>query len=266
MKRLILLLLISNSCYSQNYTYFAGSRSSSLAHSSVSLVDIWSSFHNQAGLAFLETDQLAFSYQNRYGLKELSTAYFTLVKSFPIGQFSFSISHFGFEQFNQTKIGLSYSRKIGETWSLGGQLNYENQFIGEALNQGILTGEIGLLSKPFKELKLGLHLYNPLNQNWETDLEFSNNIGLRLGANYGFKSKALILVEIQKWADFPERYSIGFEYPILNLLVLRTGFSFQPNSQNFGIGFFVKDFRVDTSLEYSSYLGESFSLSLNYEL
>lgn len=266
MKRLILFILISNFCYSQNYTYFAGSRSSSLAHSSVSLVDIWSSFHNQAALAFLETDQLAFSYQNRYGLKELSTAYFTIAKSFPLGQFGFNISHFGFEQFNQTKIGLSYSRKFGETWSLGGQLNYENQFIGEASSRDILTGEIGLFTKPLEELKLGLHLYNPMNQNWVNDLEFSNNIGLRFGASYSFNSLAQFLVEIQKWANIPERYSLGFEYPLIHFLVLRTGFSFQPNSQNFGFGLILKDFRIDTSLEYSSYLGESFGLSLNYEL
>lgn len=266
MKRLILLLLISHSCYSQNYTYFAGSRSSSLAHSTVSLVDIWSSFHNQAALAFLESDQLAFSFQNRYGLKDLSAGYFTAVKSFAIGRVGFNLAHFGFEQFNQTKIGLNYSRSFGSTWSLGAQLNYENQFIEEGNNSGFISGEIGVFTKPFKALQLGLHLYNPMNQDWENDLEFSKRLGLRLGGSYTFTSNALMCAEIRKWSDFSERYSFGFEYPLYKFLVLRTGFSFQPNSQNFGFGLILKNLRIDTSLEYSSFLGKSFTLSLNYGL
>lgn len=266
MKRLIFLLLISNFCFSQNYTYFAGSRSSSLAQSSVSLVDIWSSFHNQAALAFLEKDEFAFSYQNRYGLKDLSSYYFSLLKSFPIGSFGLSISHFGFEQFNETKIGINYSRKFGETWSLGAQANFENLFIEEIENKGMFTSEFSILSEPIKSLKIGLHLYNPLNQDWENSLEFSKRLGLRFGSHYQFANESLLAFEIQKWADFPERYSLGFEYPLPKILVLRTGFSMQPLAQTIGFGIVLKNVKIDSSIEFSSYLGESFGLSLNYDL
>lgn len=266
MKRLILLQLISYSCFSQNYTYFAGSRSSSLAHSSVSLIDIWSSFHNQAALAFLEKDQIAISYQNRYGLKDLSSNYLSYAKRLSIGVLGINVSHFGFDQFNQTKFGLSYSRKFGNTWSMGAQINYENQFIGDRGNQGIFTGEIGLFTKPLKNLQLGFHLYNPLNQDWENQLEFTNRLGFRFGGNYQFKSKSILCAEIIKWADLKERYSLGFEYPLLKFLVLRTGFSFQPNSQNIGFGLIFHKLQIDSSIEYSSFLGSSFNLSLTYEL
>ena len=183
-----------------------------------------------------------------------------------MGCFGLSISHFGFEQFNETKIGMNYSRKFGESWSLGAQVNYENLFVEEAQNKGILTGEISLLSQPLKDLKIGLHLYNPLNNDWENSLEFSNRLGLRFGANYQFNNNSLLAGEIQKWADLPERYSLGLEYPFQKILILRTGFSIQPLGQNIGFGFILKKLRIDSSIEFSSYLGQSFGLSINYDL
>jgi hypothetical protein len=266
MKRLILLLLISYSCFSQNYTYFAGSRSSSLAHSSVSLVDIWSSFHNQASLAFIEADQIGISYQNRFGLKDLSTASLAYLKSYPFGNLGINISAFGFEQFNQSKMALNFSRKFGESLSMGAQANIENQFIEEKGNQSIFTWEFGILSKPIKKVQVGIHVYNPMNSNWESEIDINTNLGLRFGANYSLNPETLICAEIQKWADWPETYSLGFEYSFFQYLLLRCGFAFPDNSQHFGLGLKLKKLQIDQALEYSSFLGSSLSLSLNYEI
>ncbi len=266
MKRILLLFLLPVFAHSQNYGYLAGGRSAAMAHSSVALEDIWSSHHNQAGLAWLEEPELALSYENRYFLKDLSIGNAAFAYPTSFGTLGLSLSYFGFDLYNQAKIGLNYSRPFGRFFSFGLQLNYESFYVSEGTQgSGAVTYEAGIVGKPLPGLNLAFHVYNPGQhlKNIETE-ERLPFIG-RLGARYEFNKEVALLSEVRKQENLPERYALGFEYYMLEILALRTGVALQPLTNTFGVGFRMSVLRLDMAYEYAQILGNNATISLQYQ-
>lgn len=216
MKRCILLCLFSVSAFAQNYGYFAGSRSTAMAHSSVALVDVWSTHHNQAAMAFLEKPVLGFSYQNKYFLSDLANANFALAIPNSLGTWGLSLNYFGFNLYSHSKIGFSYARAFGDYLSFGTQFNLLHQYVDKGTNNGIYAnGEFGLLIKPTKQLSLACHIYNPTARYSSNEHRINELLILRIGGFYSFNSDFFISGQIQKQIDEKEQYSIGTEYKFL---------------------------------------------------
>lgn len=265
-RSLLLFLLLPFVSISQNYAYFAGGRSSALAQSSVALTDVWSSFHNQAGLAYLENPVAGISYENRFLLKDLSLANAAFAYPTKLGTIGLDVTYFGFELYNESKIGLNYSRKFGKYFSLGLQLNYHSLYVEEGnYTPDFLTIEGGFLAKPIPKLSIGFHVFNPTNSYKNQDTEQKLSPILRLGGLYQFSDDVGLTGEIKKSIFLDERYSLGFEYRIVEILTLRTGVGLQPFTNTFGIGLNLQGFIADFSYEYAQTLGSNASISLQYE-
>ena len=267
MKRLLLILLLPLYGFSQNYGYFAGSRSSALAHSSVAIQDIWSSTHNQAGLAFIDNSAVAISYQNRYHLKELVLGNLCLAYKTKAGTVGLNINQFGFSLFNQTKIGINYARSFGKRLGVGLQINYEDNYVDQGTSQKpAISWELGLLTKPLKKLSIGFHLYIPaglpsFNENNETPSPIA-----RFGFLYKPGNRFAFSSELKKDLNFTERYSFGLEYQLLDSFFLRSGIGLQPIQNTFGLGFQLKRLSINGSFQYDYALGLSTQLSLAHQL
>ncbi|WP_417611381.1 hypothetical protein [Owenweeksia hongkongensis] len=265
-RHVLTLLLLPFIGISQNYGYFAGGRSAAMAHSSVALSDVWSGLHNQAGLAFLEKPSFGLSYENRFFLNDLSLANAALAFPSKLGTVGLSLSYFGFELYNESKIGLNYSRKFGEYFSFGLQLNYHSFYVEEGNHDpGFLTFEAGILTKPIPKLSIGFHVFNPTNsyKNKETDQQIYPI--MRLGALYQFNEEVALTGEIKKDINLPERYALGFEYYFIPELAFRTGVGIQPFTNTFGLGLDLGGFTADLSYEYAQTLGNNANISLQYE-
>src|SRR4051812_44198172 len=183
--------------------YLSGARSAALANASTALTDVWACFHNQAALSNLKNITGGFSFDNRFGISNLNTEGFAVAIPTKKGAFGLSGTVFGYNVYNEKKVGLAYAKSFGEKISAGIQLDYLNTFIADEYygSKSTYAVEGGLLAEPIKNLKIGAHIFNPTRAKLaEYDDERVPTI-VRLGASYKFSEKTTWSIEEEKDID-----------------------------------------------------------------
>lgn len=234
-----------------------GARSSALGNASVTLTDIWSAFNNQAGLAQLTSPELAFSYENKFLMKELASKAACFAYPYKNNVFNLNFSQFGFSSYNDNKISLGYSRKFGKYLSIGVQLNYGIiQFDEQYESLSFITFEAGAIYKLNRNLSLGVHVYNPNNSYLRESSERVPAI-LRMGATYILHKDLMLTTEIEKNIYNKAEFKSGIEYRCGNTTFLRAGVSTGKSPVHFGVGFSFRKIILELSSEYHQLLGFS---------
>ncbi len=240
-----------------------GARSGALGNASVALTDIWSSFNNQAGLAHLTSPELAFSYENKFLMKELANKSVSFAFPYKNNVLNVNFSQFGFSSFNDNKFSLGYSRKFGTQFSLGLQLNYGIVKFDEPYNSiSFITFEAGAIYKINKNLSLGVHVYNPNNSHLIEKNERVPAV-LRIGASYLVHNNLLFTTEIEKNIYNKAEFKSGIEYKCGNKTFLRAGVSTGNSPVHFGVGFTFRKIVLELSSEYHQLLGFSPQTSIS---
>jgi len=236
-----------------------------MSNASVGLSDVWSNQHNQAGLAFVRNISGGAYYENKFMLRELSTRAGALALPVRGGTFGLLVSNFGYRLYSENKCALSFAKAFGEKFSMGIAMDYLNVMLGEGYGRkDMLVAEIGMLSKPLKNLTLGVHIYNPTR----TKIAAYNNEHtptiFRFGGNYVFSDKVLLAAETEKDIAHKALFKTGLEYQLLKALYLRAGISTNPVLSSFGFGLRLKNLQADLSSNYNQVLGFSQQLGLTY--
>jgi len=261
---LLIFLLLSFDTKADNF-YTIGSRSSSMANASVALHDVWSGFHNQAGLAFLEKKSFGAFYESRFLVPELSLR--GAIGALPTkhGTYGLSVTSFGYELFSRNRYAFAYARKFGDRFAMGAQFNYlRTVFADNYGSKNLICGEVGIQAKLTNDLTLGVHAFNPTRvQLADYDNEKIPTI-LRLGFNYSFSEELNVNLETLKDINHPASFRLGMEYKPIDALYLRAGMGSNPFLFAFGVGMAFKEFKMDICSTYHSVLGHSPQLSLNY--
>lgn len=246
-------------------TNHAGARGVAMGNASVTFQDINSVFANVAGLAHLDETGFVLFSEQRFNLKELSTYAAGFALPTNSGTFGLQIQYFGFEQYNEQKIGLAYSRKLLDRLSIGAQVNYLNFSIPEYGNNGTASFELGIQSNIIDDVILGVHISNPIGQDIVEDDPLPTVF--KIGIAYCPSKKVTFGVEVEKDIDFKSNIKIGIEYILIESLALRVGFGSEPNLFSFGAGYAIKNqLFVDFGANYHQTLGFSPGLSLRYLL
>ena len=148
-----MIIFISNVVFSQSVNSDISSRSLGLSGASVSLIDVWSQYYNQAGLAYIENISVGLAYQNAFFVKELATNSVAIAVPTKTGNFGLNYYYFGYPKYNESKIALAYAKSLGKKIAVGIQLDYFITHIeGEYGTKGVAAGEIGILSQPIKDI------------------------------------------------------------------------------------------------------------------
>jgi len=261
----VLLLSLSNA-YAGDHNAPAGARSSAMGNASVTQKDVWSAFHNQAGLAFLKESALGVSHEQRFMLSELSMngAAFALPTK-QNGTFALSVSYFGYKLYNEQKAGLAYARSFGEKFSAGVQLDYLGTTIAEGYgNKSAFTVEAGIQAQLVKNLWLGAHIYNPNKAKLSDYNDEKIPSILKFGLDYAFSEKVNIAVETEKDLDADATIKAGIEYHPVKQFYLRGGIATDPLLTSFGFGLELQNFVIDVAAAYHQDLGFSPHVSLAY--
>ena len=240
-------------------------RSSGIGSASVSLTDMWAVQNNQAGLGFIKITTAGISYQNQFLLKELSTKSFACAFPIKSGTFGISISNFGYSLYSENKIGLGFGKSFGEKIAVGISMDYFRTSISEYGNKNYFAAEIGIQAKPFKNLTLGAHLFNPTRTKFTSYNDERIPTIMRLGLDYKFSEKIFIALETEKDIEKKTTVKAGIEYELIKKVYLRAGISTHPSLSCFGIGINLKQFKLDISSTYHSTLGSSPQIGLIYE-
>ena len=116
-----------------------------------------------------------------------------------------SFYQFGKGTFKESKLGLAFAKQLSEKLSAALQLDYFSNRFPE--NDGaftFLTFECGIFYQLTHELALGAHVFNPVENGFETyygkqKMPFT----YRVGGHYLLSGNVLISTEVQKSKGFP---------------------------------------------------------------
>lgn len=262
----VFFVIIQNKSFAGSENYPVGARSAAMANSTVMTYDVWSVYHNQAGLAYLNNIYAGTYFENRFNIAELGVKSFAFVLPTKTGNFGASVTHFGYSKYNESKFGLAYARKLSEKFSVGLQFDYLNTYVGDEYgNKGTFVFELGLMAEPVKNLIIGAHVYNPTRSKFAAYQDERVPTIFRFGIGYKFSDKVLLTIETDKELDYKPTYKTGIEYHFLKNLYLRTGISANPNQNFFGIGYVFKRFSFDIAFSTHEVLPMTSHFSINYK-
>ena len=262
---LLLLICLPAFILAGNDNIHFGGRSAGMGHASVTLSDVWSSHHNQAGLGWLTKVEAGVFAQNRFLVKEMNYMGFAYAHPVKSGAFALSFTNFGYSQYGESKLGLAYGMKFSERITGGVQINYHNTRIGNNYGSAsVLSSEMGLQAKLTSKLELGLHLFNPTQAKLNDFNDERIPTIMRLGMAYTFSNKVFITLEAEKDIDFLPNFKAGIEYKANDRIYLRGGIGSSPTAAAFGVGVYHKGLKLDLASSYHQVLGFIPEVSLTY--
>jgi hypothetical protein len=269
---LFLLLSFPLFLYPANENTSIGARANGMGNVSVAISDFWSLSNNQAIMPFYGKMAVGIYYDNRYLLKETSTA--VLGSMFPLKNgsdvFGFNVYHYGGGNFGEMKVGIAYSKSFASVFAFGLQFDYLLDYFKDAMygKRSGFTFETGLYGQITKNLSLGFHVYNPARLkmvSYNGVIEYIPTI-LRLGLSCRLREKCIVGLEVEKNLDTKMQVHAGVEYAIIKQLILRGGIRFPDFSFSLGLGTQWKGLSIDFASSYHPYLGYSPQLALIYAI
>ncbi len=238
-------------------------RSIAMGGTGINFQDANSIFHNQAGLAYLDTWQGIINAESRFIRSPINNFGVGAILPSDFGTFGLVLHHFGIEAFNNQKIGLAYGRKLAKGFSLGAQFDFINVNIPEYGSKGTVTFEMGVQATITKEIRLGVHVFSPRNIEFVED--FTIPTIYKAGIIYTPSSKTFLSLELEKDLDFPLRIRTGLEYRFIDAFYMRVGTATAPSLVSLGLGVKVPSgLQVDIASAYHQVLGITPSLSMTY--
>ena len=246
----------------QNFAQNTNSRSNSLGGCGVTQTSVWSNFYNQAGLANISRFTFGIGTENQFLLRELNRHVVACAIPVNGGTIGVNLNYFGFELYNETKLGFAFGKKLSNSFNIGVQLDYLGTSIAEGNNKlHNFTFEIGIQKQLSKELMLGAHIFNPTIVKLNEDENIPSL--LQLGLCYKANQKVSLFTEGSLESEQNGKLHFGLEYRILNELSLRTGFSTNPAKNTFGIGYTLNKMQIDVAVNKHQVLGYSPQISIS---
>jgi hypothetical protein len=224
----------------------------------------WSSFHNQANLAYNNSLSFGFNYENRFNIRELGTRSLGLI--IPEGKASLGVlySHFGYSDFKRDMTGLACGLKLSNKISAGLQVDYfSERTSGEYNNNQTITCETGLLINLSENTRIGVHIFNPVPNSLRKTFLPST---LRIGAGTYLNKSLFTGVEAEMSSGSKLIIKTGFDYQAAKKFWLRGGFSTDNNSFSFGLGWLTKIVQTDIGFVTHEKLGITSSVSFIFKI
>ena len=241
----------------------AGARGLAMGDASVTFSDVNSIFSNQAGLADMTKTEIILFAGQKFFVNEIRNIAAGVAYPTRFGTFGLNLHYFGFESYNEQKIGINYARKLTQKVSLGVQFNYQGIRIPEYGTKAMISAEIGIRSEIIKNLIIAAHIANPIRIEVVED-EYLPTV-FRFGAAYLPSKKLTITAEVEKDIEFPAAVKFGLEYQVIEPFFVRVGIGTEPTLFNFGFGFVIKEkFVIDAASSYHQTLGFSPALGVRF--
>lgn len=265
---LVLLLLCSSFFVkAANDNIPVGARSAGMAHASLCVNDVWAVQQNQAALAGIKSLEAGVFSQIVYPNSKVLMNAIAVASPFKFGVISGTFTRLGFKNlYNESKYGIGYSRQFGKAISAGMQLNYLSTYIGDNNygNRGTVAVEAGFIAEVLKDLKIGVHVYNPTRSK---TAQYNNErvpTIIKMGLQYTFSDKVFTTVEVEKDIANKPIMKIGAEYRIVKEIYLRGGISNNPSLNAAGFGIELKKFNLDFAAAFHPQMGVSPQIGLRY--
>ncbi len=241
----------------------AGARGLAMGGSGLNFTDVNALWGNPAGVAALEATSVALFAEQRFLLSDIRQVSAGGAVPFASGTLGLVVGYFGFEDFNEQRIGVVYGRRLSDNIRLGAQLYTLGTRIPDYGNKNVVSFELGMQGSISPRVGFSARMANPMRIETVAG-EYLPSL-LSLGFSYQPGKQLLIVAEAEKDILFPVRVRVGMEYNLLDALQLRLGIATDPSLLTFGIGYKLKDtWRLDFAAAYHQYLGFTPGIGLVY--
>jgi len=264
-KRLVLFALIFFLCAGKIFSIqdrkTEEGKAAAMANTSVTLIDIWSIYHNQAGLGFLEDISVGAFHQSGF-IKEQNLQGIAFALPTRTGTIGASYSYYGYSQYNEMQTGIAFGRSFSKYFAAGLQLNYlHTQIAGNYGKANSVNFEIGILSQPIANLLIGAHVYNPSRSKMgDEEIPTIFNLGL----SYLFSGKVLFGIGTEKDLNQAAIFKAGIDYKLIEYVSLQAGISTNPAKYSFGIGFHYMNINAHVGFLNHQTMGFTPTFTLSY--
>lgn len=177
---------------------------------------------------------------------------------------------------NAVMVGFGYSRALSDRFSVGGQVKYVNQSLGEPFviktdtterkvkfSANAVAFDFGTLYKTgFKSLAFGMSFRNLAqevnfeSENFELPLTFKIGFSIDTFDFFGNISESqslLISFDAVNPRSFEEFFSIGGEYKFMNTLALRAGYILKQDDYGVTAGFGLNTYKIAFDYSYTPF-------------
>ncbi len=241
----------------------AGARGQAMALGGTVFQDIHAAWGNPAGLAYLEGTSVALFGEQRFALSELRQVGAAGAIALGSSAIGLSVGYFGFDAYNESRIGLVYGRKLARNLSLGAQVYTLGTRIPDYGSRQLVSFELGLQAEISPSVRVGGRIANPMRVEILEDEPLPTS--LSFGFSYKPGTQVEIMAEVEKDILFPVRVRTGLEYQLMDALQLRAGLATSPSLLSFGVGYKLLDqWLLDFSASYHQYLGFTPGLGMVY--
>jgi hypothetical protein len=250
----------------EEHNFSSGARVSGLSGAGAVSTDIWSGYHNQAGLASIEDFTLGFHYENKFAFSLFSLQSFIMAIPVRNGTIGANLAVFGNPKYFESKISLAFGKPFGKRFAAGIQLDMLGIYqSGDYGNVATLAAEGGIMAKPADKIILGLYVYNPTGAYFKEFRDKEVPVIIEFGAGYQMNDKLLFVAETEKKIGYDMVIIAGAEYYVLSSVCARVGIStFKYSSYSFGVGFSQKWIRADLAFSEHKTLGYSSHFSMSF--
>lgn len=228
--------------------------------------DAFSMMANAGALSSLGYFSIGVNGEQRFMLQQ--TGVYTAVATLPLntGNLGLQADYSGYDDFNESQIGLGYGLQLNESIGIGAKFNYYHFRIPSYISSSSVNFEIGTMVHISDQLHTGVSVYNPLES------PLGKNTGERLaavykaGIGYEWSSSFFTQLEIIKEKGRDINIHLGIQYKPLEQVLARAGVQTGNNAIYFGAGYLYRRFRMDVSVSLHQQLGMSPGIMLLYQL
>jgi hypothetical protein len=182
----------------------------------------------------------------------------------------------GIFKLNALAVGVGYAKQLTDRFSIGGQIRWARQDLGEStiplINPGVdttgqtVTNKLTPLVFDFgtqfktgiKSLVFGMSVRNfskeikYVSEGFQTPLVFNLGISMNVldfAGDVGYDQQLLMSVDASHYRDHPEQVKVGLEYQFMKVIALRGGYvlksSYDESAFSFGLGISYFGFAFD---------------------
>jgi len=240
----------------------AGAGEAGMAYVCIMKPGLWASFHNQASLAYCHNTAFSFSYESRFGIKELSVKSACLIIPAGNGSAGLFYSRSGFTDYRREVTGLASALKLAPGLSAGVQIDLlaEHQQ-GEYKDYLQVSCEAGLIYEISHDIRMGIHIFNPV-PNSLRNVPVPSSI--RTGAGISISESLFAGLEAEMISGGKLNIRTGFEYKTVKNASLRCGYSTAEPSFSFGFGWITGPAIVDIAFSTHPRLGVTSCFSVSF--
>ncbi|MDR7132284.1 hypothetical protein J2X69_004651 [Algoriphagus sp. 4150] len=246
-------------------TQVHGARGQGMGNLRVHGMDTWSYFNNPGGLAKLESSAVSVGYDNRFGLKELSSLDLVGAWNLKAGTVGFGLSRYGGSLFNQQSLGLAFANQLGIV-SMGAKMEwFQTQIEGFGSGNSVIFS-LGGMAELSPTFSIGASISNLNRSKISRDSDIRLPTGISLGVFYTPIPLLQFHLEVEKDIQIKPVVKAGLEYGIKEWVYLRTGINSNPSRMFFGVGLKSDRFSLDYAHGQNQALGSSNHVSLGFSL